>query len=928
MRASETEQTGNIGEIAVSLAFTRLGWHVAPNPAGEVGTDLLLQARDSRRFDLAAIIGAQVKSGPSFFNEPKLDESGATTGWWFRDPDGEHLKYWLNHTVPHILVLHNETTSQSHWVHITTDNVTPTGKGAKILIPKSSVIDTEHARVLLKVATHDRKGPRWEGSAWDGGTSILPTDRLRYALLTPRLIAPHPNQTVTELRPDQAIALLIKMRLRDLQPRLFGKKNAAPDLEECRSSKEWLWRLYAALYDVLIDGEDCDVLESLVDAAPVAHARAAAAVISCALRIENFDPHGGLEIVEKALARDECQPVDHAWLTLHRARCLSELGDLDQSRQLALEVQSLSIASPEDPTAMAITGAGADLIFSAQIWGSDLGQTIRSQDTVASWWRSQEVAWGLQDHFDDHFTAWATGATPSNPFNETWMKLRTASLLAGMAADHSSWRHTSGLRAQHVLTFSTESQDSIVDALTTLRQVGDSTSVEKATQRFLRSGPATAVRDAAIRVRLDNATRTSIRTDLQLIEEAADVLDAESADRNAEWILSNLRNPIQFIERFKPMFKPTIFLLRALRKLVPVVSPTTLRAIITAIRTLPPQNDQTYAHDWAALVTTIPLDAWTDDDRAALTARRSTDNDEFGEKLDTVIADSDPVHRDTLRAHIREGDSAALTSFGDVRDLDAETVQELVEKLSARIAEQIGELQRGQSTDGGGTASPDLILINVQHPEFAKWEPIIRLLSFRSPYTDHLRRPLQMLQQSSKHLPTEVIDTLIEPLHTLMLTGQRNLPFFGLEDVRGVAANALAAIRPNAISDNDLWDLMDAEPKELRAAAVQVIAARDNDSAFETLRSMARDTDPWVRAVIANQIAEKASQGDDEYDRYFTLLRRLLSDEGTLVAQMVAVSLRGLSRTKNSDVIAGELRGHISAQVRQWVAEYESALNT
>ncbi|MBT2270254.1 DUF4365 domain-containing protein [Rhodococcus qingshengii] len=927
MRASETEQTGNIGETAVALAFKRLGWHVAPNPAGEVGTDLLLQARDGRRFDLAAIIGAQVKSGPSFFGEPQRDESGVVTGWWYRDPNGEHFKYWLSHTVPHILVLHDEAANQSYWVHITTNEVTTTGKGAKILVPKSSVIDAEHADELVQVAAHYREGPRWEGSAWEGGTSVLPADRLRYALLTPRLMAPHPNQTVAKLRPDQAIALLVKMRLRDLQPRPFGTQNAAPDLEECRSSHEWQWRLYAALYDVLINHEDHSVLDSLVDSATNTHSRTASAVISCALRIENFDPRSGLAIVEKVLTRDDCQPVDHAWLTLHKARCLSELGDWDQSRQLALDVQNLRTSAPDDPTAMAITGAGADLIFSAQIWGGDLAHAISSQDTVASWWRSQEVAWGLQYHFDDHFTAWATGTAPTDPYTKTWMKLRTASLVAGLSADHSSWRHTSGLMARHVLTFSTEQPDSIVDALTTLRQVGDTESVERATRHILRSGPANAVRDAAIRVRLDNATRTSIRTDLQLIEEAADVLDVESADRNAQWILTNLNDQTSFVERFRPMFKVTYFLLRTLRKLVPVVSPTKLRAIIATILALPPQSAQTYAHDWGALVRSVPLDVWTDGDRAQLTARRPTDNDEFGQELDTVIADRDPTHRDTLRSHIREGNSAALASFGDIRDLDTETVQTLVEKLSARIAEQIAELRQRQSTDAGGPASSDLILVNVRHPSCARWEPIIELLTFSSPYTDHLPRPLKLLHQCSKDIPPDVIDALIEPIHALTLTGRRNLPFFGFEDVRGVAANALAALRPEAFSDNELWELMDADTADLRAAAVQVIAVRGNDNAFDTLRAMARDTDPWVRAVIANQIADMASAGD-EHDRYFTLLRHLLSDEGILVAQMVAASLHGLPKTKNTDALVTELRDHISAQVRQWVIEYQTATNT
>ena len=103
---------------------------------------------------------------------------------------------------------------------------------------------------------------------------------------------------------------------------------------------------------------------------------------------------------------------------------------------------------------MAIAGAGADIIFTSSNWPADLVEVITGRDTLASWWRNQEVGWGLQDHFDDHFKAWAQGSPPSTDSrNSTWRKLRAASLLAGTAADHSAWQHTTSLLARHNLTF-------------------------------------------------------------------------------------------------------------------------------------------------------------------------------------------------------------------------------------------------------------------------------------------------------------------------------------------------------------------------------------------------------------------------------------------------------------------------------------------
>ena len=506
LRGSETEQAGNLGETAVKAAFEELQWHVAPNPAGEVGTDLWLQARDDRRMDLGAIVGAQVKSGRSFFTSPEYDEAGELVGWWYRDSDAEHIRYWQTHTVPHILVLHDPTTEQLHWVHVTEDKVRSTGKGAKILVSKSSVVDAHHANELLKVATGGRVSARWEGSAWDGGSSVLPPDQLRYALLTPRLIAPHPNQTIKDLRADQAVALLIKMRLDDLRPDSFDGKSAAPNIEDCRSSQEWQCQLYAALHDVLTSAKGSSGLEALIDTVATPHEHAAAAAVVCAMRVEAHDPRGALAIIERALeSDDDFAPVDHDWLVLHKARCLNELGDLEQARDLAVKVQRLRELVPDDPTAMAIAGAGADLIFTASEWGSNLAEVITGRDTIASWWRSQEIASGLQDHFEDHFTAWAKTTTPTaDGSSGTRLRLRTASLLAGMAADHSSWRHTSSLLARHTLTFSAGdgTREDIVAALAALRRAGDNKSLKLATDRLLRSGPAIAVREAAELVRL------------------------------------------------------------------------------------------------------------------------------------------------------------------------------------------------------------------------------------------------------------------------------------------------------------------------------------------------------------------------------------------------------------------------------------------
>jgi len=55
-----------------------------------------------------------------------------------------------------------------------------------------------------------------------------------------------------------------------------------------------------------------------------------------------------VELLEAALARDESEPVDHAWLTLQHARMCAEVGRLDEARTAAISVQKIQVANPDD----------------------------------------------------------------------------------------------------------------------------------------------------------------------------------------------------------------------------------------------------------------------------------------------------------------------------------------------------------------------------------------------------------------------------------------------------------------------------------------------------------------------------------------------------------------------------------------------------
>src|SRR5664280_663379 len=121
------------------------------------------------------------------------------------------------------------------------------GSGAKVLVPKANTVDIQHRDALLTVAGTTRSNIVWEGSAWTGATSLAPRDLLRHALVVPRLVAPHPNAgTTAPLVPEQAVAMLVQSRLRDLD-RFAQVQAEVPTLTEAAASTSWRWRYVGAL---------------------------------------------------------------------------------------------------------------------------------------------------------------------------------------------------------------------------------------------------------------------------------------------------------------------------------------------------------------------------------------------------------------------------------------------------------------------------------------------------------------------------------------------------------------------------------------------------------------------------------------------------------------------------------------------------------
>ncbi|HEX4810894.1 MAG TPA: DUF4365 domain-containing protein [Bryobacteraceae bacterium] len=138
------EITGQEGVFAVGQAITKIGWYFHPKSSPEFGIDGEIELADNGK-PSGKLLKVQIKTGPSWFRDV------SATGFTYRG-DKSHLSYWLSHSVPVLLLLHDTADGKTYWEEVTKSKIIPTGKGWKIDVPKSQVLNQEASDALRKIA--------------------------------------------------------------------------------------------------------------------------------------------------------------------------------------------------------------------------------------------------------------------------------------------------------------------------------------------------------------------------------------------------------------------------------------------------------------------------------------------------------------------------------------------------------------------------------------------------------------------------------------------------------------------------------------------------------------------------------------------------------------------------------------------------------
>lgn len=132
---AEFSPTERIGVNATEKIFLEnFKWIFREQPVSDVGIDAHVEIVDNET-PTGKLIALQIKTGKSHFNihDDKLIYYGKL----------RHLEYWVNHSLPVILIAHLLDSDETFWALVSSENIILTKTSWKIEIPKNQKLETK-----------------------------------------------------------------------------------------------------------------------------------------------------------------------------------------------------------------------------------------------------------------------------------------------------------------------------------------------------------------------------------------------------------------------------------------------------------------------------------------------------------------------------------------------------------------------------------------------------------------------------------------------------------------------------------------------------------------------------------------------------------------------------------------------------------------
>lgn len=928
-RASGSAQTGARGQTAVKLAFEEMQWGPIPVTEHDDGTDFYVQVRDPDLTTLSLLLGVQVKSEASYFKPQSVERAmkRQPAGWFYKARQAD-VRYWLDHAVPHVLALCDASTQSIYWGHVSPDGVRFTPKGATVWIPASNQLDLNARDELQRIASTARGAPLWTGSSWDGVDGFPASERLRVALVTPRVAAPHPNKSLVAVEPEEALAALMMCRYSNV--RRWEASGLIPS-EADRLANAQVWGLFDELRRCLSDNE-----WSPPAVAPgpdnAAHIIAATVALRAGLLLERGQVDAALSLVE-SVDLSVLDAVDRSWMQVHHARCLIESERLDEARLIALDAAAVGVIFPSDATAAALRAAALALVDECD-WPQSDASMIRATDSAPVWWRGEQRGWALSSVLNAQFRAWATTTSSDQDADDdesAWRRLRSLTLTAGATGDARAWRTAMSqlacftlLRLGHGL-----SDNELAQVIQDLRLSGATTPLADAASKLVEDGPMSAVAIAVQQLDLARSTRTSRNADLKLLYLGADCITAEDADRHGSAALARLKATLDRSTR-PSSWMDTRGLVDALKALWPHMSAGVRTSVIDYVVCMPAVEHTPYADWYRSLVSKIRAEDWGED-HLALIRKRLAPSVQIGSQDEGLVDHEhllrawrwvlgqrgDSALQDALQTEVSKGSLDALVTIRRFDAVQPEAVKGLITHLGAFLVgpDDTGRVGEGLLEADASEVVVTLFRLNLAHPHLADWEPIGSVLAGRSG-SEACRRLLHEIASDGHRAPTRE-QAAWRPLLTTIAENPEP-DEFGISrtpPVDVLAGQALFALI-NPLEDATILADRLASGPDGRGSVATAIGRHGRAEHVLVLAALAVDDDPAVQAEVAAACVRWLLRGGQP-EACDAILKRLLSGSGRRLAAEAMRAIPHQPDLSPVDWVLQTLATHPSSGIRR-----------
>jgi hypothetical protein len=131
--------------LVQKIVADELKWICRPQPIHDLGIDAHIELLSANKLGTGRLLAVQIKCGNSYLAEKEKD------GFVHRGKL-KHLNYWMQHSLPVILVLCNPETGECWWREITAGTVERTDEAWKLVVPFSQRFGSESKEALQRIA--------------------------------------------------------------------------------------------------------------------------------------------------------------------------------------------------------------------------------------------------------------------------------------------------------------------------------------------------------------------------------------------------------------------------------------------------------------------------------------------------------------------------------------------------------------------------------------------------------------------------------------------------------------------------------------------------------------------------------------------------------------------------------------------------------